>query len=53
MKLLKSYSEKEIKRIMPLVSKINSLEDEMKELSDEELSKRQMSIEKDIKMEKL
>ena len=40
MKLLKSYSEKEIKRIMPLVNKINSLEDGMKELSDEELSKK-------------
>ena len=36
-KLFGSYSEKEIKRIMPLVDKIESLEEEMKKLSDEEL----------------
>ena len=37
MKLFKSYSEKEVKRVMPLVTKINSLEAEMEKLSDEEL----------------
>ena len=37
MKLFKSYSEKEVKRVMPLVNKINNLEDEMAELSDDEL----------------
>ena len=37
MKLFKSYSEKEVKRVMPLVTKINSLENEMEKLSDEEL----------------
>ena len=37
MKLFKSYSEKEVKRIMPIVNKINSLAEEMEALSDEEL----------------
>ncbi len=32
-----SYSEKEVKRVMPLVEKINSYEDEISKLSDEEL----------------
>ena len=38
MGLFKSYSEKEIKRIMPIVEKINSLEPEMEKLSDKELA---------------
>ena len=37
MKLFKTYSEKEVKRIMPIVNKINSLEPEMEKLSDHEL----------------
>ena len=37
MKLFKSYSEKEVKRVMPLVKKINELEPEMEKLSDAEL----------------
>ncbi len=32
-----TYSEKEVKRVMPLVEKINSYEDEISKLSDEEL----------------
>jgi len=36
-KIFGNYSEKEIKRIMPIVEKINSLEPEMEGLSDEEL----------------
>ncbi len=36
-KIFKSYSEKEVKRIMPIVSKINSLEDEISKLSDKKL----------------
>ena len=36
-KIFKSYSEKEVKRVMPIVEKINSLEPEMEKLSDEEL----------------
>ena len=38
MGFFKTYSEREIKRIKPLVDKINSLEDEIKGLSDKELA---------------
>ena len=37
MGLFKTYSEKEVKRIMPLVTKINGLEEEISKLSDSEL----------------
>ena len=37
MSLFKSYSEKEVKRIMPIVKKINALEPEVEKLSDDEL----------------
>ncbi len=37
MGLFKTYSEKEVKRIKPLVTKINALEEEMGKLSDSEL----------------
>ena len=37
MGLFKTYSEKEVKRVMPIVAKINSLEDEISKLSDSEL----------------
>lgn len=37
MGLFKSYSEKEVKRIKPIVNKINSLEDGISKLSDKEL----------------
>lgn len=40
MKLFKSYSEKEVKRVMPIVNKINSLEPEMKKLTDHELKEK-------------
>ncbi len=40
MKLFKSYSEKEVKRVMPLVNKINSLEEEMEKLTDNELKEK-------------
>ncbi|MBR1444192.1 MAG: preprotein translocase subunit SecA, partial [Firmicutes bacterium] len=36
-KLFGNYSDKEIKRIMPLVAKINDLESTMQALSDDEL----------------
>ena len=36
-KLFKSYSEKEVNRIMPTVNKINALEPEMEKLTDKEL----------------
>ena len=37
MKLFKSYSEKEVKRVMPLVQKINACEESLQDLSDDEL----------------
>ena len=37
MKLFKTYSEKEVKRVMPIVKKINELEPEMEKLTDHEL----------------
>ena len=37
MGLFKTYSEKEVKRVRPIVEKINSLESEIQKLSDEEL----------------
>ena len=37
-KIFGTYSEKEVKRVMPIVEKINSLEPEMEKLSDKELS---------------
>ena len=40
MKLFKSYSEKEVKRVMPIVNKINSLEQEMGKLTDNELKEK-------------
>ena len=37
MKIFKTYSEKEVKRVMPIVKKINDLEPEMEKLTDHEL----------------
>ena len=37
MGLFKTYSEKEVKRVKPLVAKINALEEEISKLSDSEL----------------
>ena len=37
MGIFKTYSEKEVKRVKPIVDKINSLEEEMSKLSDSEL----------------
>ena len=37
MGLFKTYSQKELKRVKPLVAKINALEEEMSKLSDSEL----------------
>ena len=36
-KIFKSYSEKEVKRVMPLVNQINELEEEYSKLTDKEL----------------
>ena len=37
-KIFDTYSEKEVKRVMPIVDKINGLEPEISKLSDEELT---------------
>ena len=37
-KIFGTYSEKEVKRVMPIVDKINSLEPEMEKLTDKELA---------------
>ena len=39
-KLFISYSEKEVKRVMPIVEKINSLEESISKLTDSELTKK-------------
>ena len=36
-KIFKSYSEKEVKRVMPIVDKINGLEEEISKLTDEQI----------------
>ena len=43
-KIFKSYSEKEVKRVMPIVEKINGLEEEISKLTDEQLKIRQMTL---------
>jgi len=40
MKIFGTYSEREIKRIMPIVKKVNSLEEIIEKLSDEELKQK-------------
>ena len=37
-KIIGTYSEREVKRLMPIVEKINSLEQEMSELTDKQLA---------------
>ena len=49
MGLFKTYSEKEVKRVMPLVNKINSLEDEFSKLSDEKLKGKTKSFKERLK----
>ena len=49
MKLFKSYSEKEVKKVRPLVDKINSLEDEISKLSDSELTKKTSYFKEELK----
>ena len=48
-KIFKSYSEKEVKRVMPIVEKINALEDEMTKLSDEELKNKTDKLKNELK----
>ena len=45
-KIFSSYSEKEVKRVMPIVEKINSLEEGISKLSDEELKNKTVEFKK-------
>ena len=45
-KIFSSYSEKEVKRVMPIVEKINSLEEGVSKLSDEELKNKTVEFKK-------
>ena len=49
MKLFKSYSEKEVKRVRPLINKINGLEEEISKLSDSELRSKTDYFKKQLK----
>ena len=49
MKLFKSYSEKEVKKVRPIVDKINSLEEEISKLSDQELTKKTTYFKEELK----
>ena len=51
-KIFKSYSEKEVKRIMPIVEKINSLEPEIQKLTDEELKNKTNEFKEQLKQGK-
>ena len=48
-KIFKSYSEKEVKRLMPIVEKINSLEANMEKLSDKELKSKTEYFKNELK----
>ena len=47
--IFKSYSEKEVKRVMPLVDKINSLEESIQKLSDKELANKTLEFKEELK----
>ena len=49
MRLFKTYSEKEVKRVRPLVNKINGLEEEISKLSDSELRGKTEYFKKQLK----
>ena len=49
MKLFKSYSEKEVKKIMPIVKKINELEEEYSKLTDSELTGKTAKFKEELK----
>ena len=51
-KIFKNYSEKEVKRIMPLVEKINGLEEEIAKLTDEELKNKTNIFKKELEQGK-
>ena len=47
-KIFKSYSEKEVKRIMPIVAQINGLEEKMSKLTDEQLKNKTNELKKQL-----
>ena len=47
-KIFKSYSEKEVNRVMPIVEKINSLEEEISKLTDEQLKNKTNEFKKQL-----
>ena len=47
-KIFKSYSEKEVNRLMPIVEKINGLEEEISKLTDEELKNKTNIFKKEL-----
>ena len=48
-KIFKSYSEKEVKRVMPIVEKINGLEEKISKLTDAELRAKTDELKKQLK----
>ncbi len=52
MGLFKTYSEKEVKRVMPIVNKINALEGEISKLSDEQLKQKTEYFKKELEQGK-
>ena len=48
-KVFKSYSEKEVKKVMPIVEKINGLEEEMSKLKDTELTAKTAYFKEELK----
>lgn len=47
--IFKTYSQREVKRILPIISKINNLEDTLSKLSDDELSKKTIEFKERLK----
>ena len=47
-KIFKSYSEKEVKRVMPIVEQINVLEEEISKLTDEQLKNKTNELKKQL-----
>ena len=47
-KIFKSYSEKEVKRVMPIVEQINGLEEETSKLTDEQLKNKTSEFKKQL-----
>ncbi len=51
-KLIKSNNQRELDRITKIVNKINSLEEEIKNLKDEDFPKKLSNLKKKLKKEK-